>query len=187
MFKRMGSVLFAAALLVLPACGGAKSGPGGMAPKNDGAPTEVTGGETLVHGTAHITIELPSGWTSKKEGDSLTVSDPQGEVVVAFMVIPVGAVKEAANALGENLGKNVKDLKLGEGEEIDINGMRGKFIEGDGSIDGTSVDILVALIDTPSNEKDLMILAIAEDATLARHKAEVRFLFKHVKPAAAEG
>ena len=182
MHKLAGSVLFAAALAVLPACGAPQKGPT-TSSNTTGTTAGPTGGETINHAVAHITIELPAGWTSKTDGDALTVADPAGEVVVAFMVIPVGSVKEAANALGENLGKNVKNLKLGEGEEIDINGMQGKFIEGDGTIDDTNVDILVALIDTPSTEKDLMILAIAEDEKLARHKEEVRYLFKHVKPA----
>ncbi|MEO7097173.1 MAG: hypothetical protein ABI175_28190, partial [Polyangiales bacterium] len=156
MHQRVGSVLFAAALSFLAACGGGAKNQHGGVPTSGPSTGEVTGGETLVHRTARITIELPAGWTSEKDGDSLTVSDPSGEVVVAFIVIPVGAVKEAANALGENLGKRVDDLKFGDGEEIEINGMQGKFIEGDGNVKGTSVDILVALVDTPSNENDLM-------------------------------
>jgi hypothetical protein len=185
MYKRFASALFAAALAVLPACGGgAKNAPAPAAPTTESNGGEVTGGETLEHAAAHITIELPAGWTSDKDGDGLTVSDPQGEIAVLFIVIPVGAVKEAANNLGENLSKKIDNLKFGDGEVIDINGMQGKFIEGDGTMKGTNVDILVALVDTPSDDKDLMILAVAEDATLAKHKAEVRFLFKHVKPAA---
>ena len=185
MHKLIGSAFFAAALALLPACGApAKNTNTGGTTSNGGSSSSSSGGgETLEHGVAHITIELPAGWTSKKDGDSLTVGDAAGDVAVAFIVIPVGSVKEAANSLADNLGKNVKNLKLGDADDIDINGMQGKVIEGDGSIDDTNVDILVALVDTPSEEKDLMILAIAEDAKLARHKDEIRYLFKHVRPA----
>jgi len=180
MKKLIGSAFFAAALAFLPACGAPAKGP--ATGNNTTTTTSATGGETISHASAHISIELPAGWTSESDKDSLTVADPAEEVVVIFIVVPVGAVKETANALGENLSKNVDNLKLGEGEDITINGMAGKVIEGDGTVKEMNVDILVAIVDTPADDKDLMIVAIAEDAKLSRHKSEVRYLFEHLKP-----
>ena len=61
--------------------------------------------------------------------------------------------------------------------------MPASLVAGDGRLKGVDIDWMVMFIDTPSTDSDLMIVTVAEDAKLAAHKPEVKFVFDHIKPA----
>jgi hypothetical protein len=138
--------------------------------------------ETVTHAAAKVSIDVPPGWT-KKTGKTLVLSDPAGDTAAAFAVVPAGAIDQASAAAGRQLAKTITGIKVTDDEKVTINGMRGEIVSGDGFMKQTNIDWLVAVVDTPATDSDLMVVVIAEDAKLAAHKAELRSMFQHIKPA----
>ena len=137
---------------------------------------------TLTHDVAKVTITVPKNWKSKKDGDAITLTDKAEDTAVAFAVVDAGDLKLAGKRLEKYLAKKVQKLKWEKEEKADINGMKGVALEGDGRIDGKDIDLLVLVIDTPNPDKDLFVIAIAEDDVLEQHEDEVKFVFKNIKP-----
>ncbi len=138
--------------------------------------------ETITSSAAKIQFDAPDNWKQKKDGDAITIMDKQEDVAIAFIIVDAGAVDKATEALDKQLKKTVKKLKWEKEKDVTINGLEGVSIEGDGQIDGKDVDILVLVLDTPATDKDLIVLAIGEDAKLDKHEAEVKGVFKSIKP-----
>ena len=139
--------------------------------------------ETLTHQVAKVSIDVPASCNEKYKGNEITLSANRGDFGAAFAVVPAGAIDDAAGAAGRQLARRVKQVKIQDDEKININGMRGEVLGGDGRLDGVDIDWMIAIIDTPSKDNDLMIVVMAEDAKIARHKGEVKWLFNHIKPA----
>ncbi len=138
--------------------------------------------ETLTHKVAKVSIEVPASWHSTKDGDVLTLSDKNDDVAASFVVVDAGSLKKAVKAAEKELAKKIKNLTFGKTETVKINGMEGVAVDGDGRLDGKDIDLAIVVLDTPNDEKDLMIIALGEDAKLAAHKKEVKYLFEHITP-----
>jgi hypothetical protein len=139
--------------------------------------------KTLTHSIAKVSIGIPPGWKSQA-GDNgvLTLSDKKEEIAATFVVIDSGAIKKAAFAAGKELGKRIKKLKFGKEEPVNINGMKGVKVPGEGILGGTSIAILLLVVDTPNEDKDLMIITLGEDAKIAKHMKHIKYLFANIKP-----
>ena len=138
--------------------------------------------ETITHDVAKVTISVPKGWKSVKDGDAVTLMDKAEDTAVAFALVDAGDLKLASKRLDKYLEKKVKQLKWEKEEKANVNGMPGVALEGDGRIDGKDIDLAVLVLDTPNPDKDLFVIAIAEDAVLDQHIDEVKFVFKNLKP-----
>jgi predicted Zn-dependent protease len=138
--------------------------------------------ETITHDVAQVSIGVPEGWKVKKDGQALTLMDKKEDTAVAFAVVDAEDLKAAAKRVEKSLEKKVKKLKWEKEEKVTINGMKGVMLEGDGRIDDKDVDLAVLVLDTPNPDKDLFVIAIAEDAVLEKHKDEIKFVFKNLKP-----
>ncbi len=180
MRKVVASIVFGAVLVTMMGCG--SSSPGAQAPSPAGGERPVAKGERIEHKAARVAITVPAGWKKKQDGDVLTVMDPNEDVAAAFSVVDESALGEVTNSIGQNLGARIQNLHFGKQDEIEINGMKGVAIDGDGQMDGVNVDLMVVVIDTPAPGKAMMILALAEDAKLERHRRELKALFQSITP-----
>ena len=114
--------------------------------------------------------------------DQLTLMDAKNDTAVAFTLVAAGDLEDAAKRLDKQLETKVQKLTWVRQEKVDVNGMKGVMLDGDGRLDGKDIDLAVLVVDTPNPDKDLLVLAIAEDAVLAKHKDEIRFVFRGLKP-----
>jgi hypothetical protein len=138
---------------------------------------------TTSYPSAKVAFDAPSGWTTTIKPDQVIVADAPGDVAASFVVVPSGAIDQAAHAAGEALGKLITGIKVLDDQKVTINGMKAELIGGDGRLHGsTDIDWMVAVVDTPATDKDLMVIVIAEDAKLAAHKPEVNYLIQHIRP-----
>jgi hypothetical protein len=131
---------------------------------------------------AKVSIEEPVGWKTTIKGDQVTVADAANDCAASFVVLPAGAIDAASRAAGRSLANVITNITVQDDQKSTVNGMKAEFVSGDGRLNGTNIDWMVAIIDTPATDKDLMAIVIAEDAKLAQHKAEVRYLFQHIRP-----
>lgn len=138
--------------------------------------------ETITHDVAQVSIGVPKGWKVKKNGQALTLADAKEDAAVAFAVVDSDDLKHAAKRMEKHLAAKVKGLKWTKEEKVTINGMKGVALDGDGTIDGKNVDLAVVVLDTPNPDKDLFVIAVAEDEMLAKHREEIKFVFKNLKP-----
>ncbi len=138
--------------------------------------------ETITYPSAQVSISVPENWKSIKKGDVVTLADRSDDVAVAFALVPAGAVREASKIAGNALRSKIQNLTFKKEEKVNINGMSGVAFEGDGLLNGINIDLAVLVLDTPSNDKDLFVFALAEDAKLAAHKPEVKYVFRNIAP-----
>jgi hypothetical protein len=137
--------------------------------------------DRLTHKVARVSIEVPKG--CKSAGDKvLTIGDPDDEVAVSFVVVDSGSIGRAAKAAGRQLAKTIKKLAIGKGEKITLNGMPGVKIEGTGRMEHKRVDLMILVLDTPAEDRDLMVIAIGESAKIGKHKRALRHVFDNIKP-----
>ncbi|HEY8072579.1 MAG TPA: hypothetical protein VIF62_00675 [Labilithrix sp.] len=144
--------------------------------------TPALAGETLTNQAARVTVTVPDNWKAKPNGEELTLMDKKEDTAVALTLIDSGDLKDASKRLGASLSSKIQKLVWIKEEKVDVNGMKGIELIGDGRLDGKDIDLAVLILDTPNPDKDLLVLAIAEDAVLAKHKGEIKFVFRNLKP-----
>lgn len=140
-------------------------------------------GGRVVHRSSQISIEIPPDWESEFDGDVISMQDHKDEVEIVFMAVDDAAIKEAIKAMTGVLESKINKLKLGKPSERKINGMQAFVIQGDGYLGSTNVDVAIVIVDAPPRDKDLVAVAIAEDAKLAKHKANIDKVFNSLRPA----
>lgn len=138
--------------------------------------------DTITHKVAKISIDVPDNWKSSKDGDVITLTDKHEDVGISFVVVDTGSIRSAKKAAKIALKDTVKGMTFKEEKDVEINGMKGEAVDGDGTLDGKNIDFMAMVLDTPNDDKDLVVIALAEDEKLARHEKEVEHVFKHLKP-----
>jgi hypothetical protein len=138
--------------------------------------------DTITHRLAKVTIDVPDTWKSATNGDVITLADQHENVAISFGVVDAGAVHHATKVAVSNLGEKIKHLNFKAEQAVSFNGLAGYAIEGDGTVDGKDISLMVAVLDTPSDDKDLLIVALGEDVKLVKHKDEVLYIFNHLRP-----
>ncbi len=140
--------------------------------------------ETTSWPSAKVSVDTPAGWTTKIKGNEVDLASAGGDVAVVFVTVPAGAVKDASTAVGRQLGKSVDNLKVKNTKPVTINCMTGSMVDGTGSIKGTPVVWMVLILDTPASDVDMMSITIAADSVVSAHKADLDYIFGHLKPTA---
>lgn len=136
--------------------------------------------KTFRHEAGGLQFDLPAGWTAEPDGEMITVSSPDDAFNMFFLVTEGDTLKEAADALDDELTKIVKNPKLsGEPKEDEHNGMPHFSQSGTGEIEGVqvemSVDILIA-------KKPVIILTTAAAGQYEKHVAAAAQLINSIKP-----
>jgi hypothetical protein len=129
---------------------------------------------------AKVTIDVPDNWKSSKNGDEVDLSDKHDDVAISFVTVDAGAINAATKAVGKSLGSKIDKLTFKKEEKVSFGGMKGISISGDGFLHGVNIDLAVVVLDTPADDKDLVIIAIGEDAKLAKHMDEIVHVFQNL-------
>jgi hypothetical protein len=143
------------------------------------SPSAAQAAKTFRHEAGGIQFDLPDGWKAEPDGEMITVSSPDDAFNMFFLVTEGDTLKEAADALDEELAKIVKNPKLsGEPTEDEHNGMPHFSQSGSGEIEGVqvelSVDILIA-------KKPVVILTTAAAGQYEKHVAAAAQLINSIK------
>jgi hypothetical protein len=139
--------------------------------------------ETVGFAGAHVQIVVPQNWKSMTKANTILLADKGEDVAMSFVAVPAGSLKKASAYAGNALRARIQNLTFKKEERITINGMTGVSFEGDGMMNGVNIDLAVLMLDTPAQDVDLMIFAVAEDAKLAAHKSEIKYVFRNIAPA----
>lgn len=136
-------------------------------------------GKTFTHEGAGVTFEVPAGWTAEPDGDQLTVSPTDESIALVFWVTEEDDFDAAAKALGAELAKQVKNLKLdGEPKGDTHNGMAHSAVTGSGQVDGKDIVFSADILEA---KKPLIVLTFGSLENLQKHSADYSKLVKSIK------
>ncbi len=79
-----------------------------------------------------MSIWFPDNWSTATEGDMLEATSPNEEAYIQlFAIEDAKTIDEAVDAYTEEIDALVKDFKtVGEGENIEVNGLTVFYIDG---------------------------------------------------------
>jgi predicted Zn-dependent protease len=173
---RLKNLLLGAALAGALAAGTPATRNVGAAPKAAAAQSE---GKSFTHQGAGITFDLPAGWTAEPDGDQLTVSPADESIAIVFWVTEQADFDAAAKSLGEELAKQIKNLKLdGEPKADTHNGMDHAAVTGSGQIDGKDIVFSADILEA---KKPLIVLTFGSVEHLQKHSGDYSKLVKSIK------
>ena len=136
-------------------------------------------GKTFTHQAGGITFTLPAGWKAEPDGEQITASPADGGISIVFWVPEEETFEAAADALGEELGKQVKNLKLdGEPKEGTHNGMSYAAVKGSGQIEGEDIIFSADLLGA---KRPVIILSFGTAEGLQKYAAEYGQLVQSIK------
>lgn len=136
-------------------------------------------GKTFTHEAGGISFTLPAGWEAEPDGEQITASPTDGGISIVLWVTKEDDFEEAAGALGEELGKEIKNLKFdGDPKGGTHNGMQFESVKGSGQIEGS--DILFSA-DLLAAKKPVIILSFGTAEGLKKHAAAYEQLLKSIK------
>ena len=146
----------------------------------DAAPAAVQSeARTYTHQEGGISFVLPAGWKAEPNGSQLTASPEEGGISIAFWVTGEDDFEAASEAVGAELGKMLKNVKLdGEPKEDTHNGMPHASFTGTGQLEGHDVLFSADLLQA---KKPVIVLTFGVADQLHKHAEEYAQLVKSIK------
>jgi hypothetical protein len=143
-------------------------------------PVATEAGENVyMHPTAGIQFEVPTTWKAEADGEMMTASTGDGSISVVFWVPKEATIDAALNALEEELGKMMKNVKVnGEPEKGNLNGMTTYSAEGTGVIEGTTIEWSCHLLEA---KKPVIALTFAAPGAYDQHQKDIEAFAKSIK------
>jgi predicted Zn-dependent protease len=135
--------------------------------------------KTFTHEGAGVTFDVPAGWKAEADGEQLTVAPAGGGVSLVFWVPEEDDFDAAAKALGEELAKQIQELKFdGEPKADKHNGMDHASVSGSGKVGGKEIHFSADILEA---KKTLIVLTFGTADNLEKHAAEYTQLVKSIK------
>lgn len=152
----------------------------GNANGNVSTSANPTAGEAVQLADAGVSMNLPAGLKTKKEGSDTIVTTADGATLVHFTTL-ADTYEKASAAASTEVAKFVKDAKpVKQGEKSTVGGMDAVSTAGTGTgKDGKPVNYNATVINAP--KKPLMMVASADQATMQKHAADLDALIKSIK------
>jgi predicted Zn-dependent protease len=129
---------------------------------------------------AGIRLKAPDGWTTKLNGEQLTMSPPDDSIKIITWV-PEGNFQEAIKDLESKLSQRIQHMKTNkDGTENSINGMPTYTVAGTGQIDQEDIEWSVDIIKAP--KRPVIVLSFAKSGAWEKHQDDIKQLVSSIKP-----
>lgn len=130
-------------------------------------------GGTFTHEGGGISIWFPDNWKISRDGDTLEADAPGDDAFAQLIVLyDTREVEDGIDAYVQEIGKHVRRFKIiGEGEDIEMNGLTIHYIEGEGVMNGVDVESSCAVIVT----RKALVLMITLNVEASRRKYKHQF------------
>ena len=193
--KNLNSLLaFALLVLVVAACSSSNSNNNNSANSsnsnnsnnsNSNKPANTSTSTDAEKGVFHddkagIRLKAPDGWTTKLNGEQLTMSPPDDSMKIITWV-PEGDFQEAIKDLEHKLSQRIQHMKTNkDGTENSINGMPTYTVAGTGQIDQEDIEWSVDIIKAP--KRPVIVLSFAKAGAWEKHQDDIKQLVDSIKP-----
>ena len=110
-------------------------------------------GGTYEHKEGGISIWFPDNWKISNNEGMLEATSPDEEAYAHLLVLQdVESLEAAVEAYTNELDQVVKDFTPSseEGQEVEMNGLKLFVIDGEGKVEGVTLDVGIALIASDS-------------------------------------
>jgi len=138
----------------------------------------ISAQETFTHKASGIDITLPAGWFYEIEGENMTAYTEDETLGVNFTVLKAADIDAALTEVDYMLDTEFDNVEIGEAEDIDVNGMYCVWV--DGYADG--VELLFAVIQTPKNKSNLLVMAWGLPEVIDKYAADIRLIITSIEP-----
>jgi len=139
----------------------------------------VSAASLMAESAAGVRWTAPAGWKAEADGEQLTVAPAGGGVSLVFWVPEEDDFDAAAKALGEELAKQIQELKFdGEPKADKHNGMDHASVSGSGKVGGKEIHFSADILEA---KKTLIVLTFGTADNLEKHAAEYMQLVKSIK------
>lgn len=145
------------------------------APKSEDAAVK---GETFTNEAAQVSVDLPEGWKYEQTEGGLSAEPAEGGFIVHFQTLQGDELSAALDEADKVLAKEVKDLKLGEVQDLEVNGMPAKVV--DGTADGMEVSF--GVVNTPVENLCLLVYGFGAPETVKKYQKDITFILQSLKP-----
>lgn len=145
------------------------------APKSEDAAVK---GETFTNEAAQVSVDLPEGWMYEAKDGGIAAFPEGGGFYVHFQTLNAGELDAALAEADKFLASEVKDLKLGDPQDLTVNGMTAKVVEG--TADGMEVSF--GVVDTPVENMSLFVGAWGAPDAVKKYEKEIQFILQSLKP-----
>ena len=124
---------------------------------------------TYEHRDGGVSIWLPDDWKVTMDGDILEAEAPTQDAFAQLLMLDVDSLQEAINVYAEELDDTLKNFRVtSQGENLEWNGLRVYYVEGEGRIEGVDFDVEVSLIQ--SNRGIVMMLTFNTEEAGKRNR-----------------
>ena len=146
---------------------------------NAAPPAVQSEAKTFTHEAGGITFTLPASWKAEPDGEQIVASPEAGGISISFWVTEEDDFEAASEAVGEELGKMLKNIKFdGEPKEDTHNGMPHASFTGTGQMEGHDVLFSADLLQA---KKPVIVLTFGVASQLEKHAAAYSQLVKSIK------
>jgi len=124
---------------------------------------------TYEHRDGGVSIWLPDDWKVTMDGDILEAEAPTQDAFAQLLMLDVESLQEAIDVYAEELDDTFKNFRVtSQGENLEWNGLRVYYVEGEGRIEGVDFDVEVSLIQ--SNRGIVMMLTFNTEEAGKRNR-----------------
>lgn len=137
--------------------------------------------QTVSHPEAGLQFDVPAGWKTDEEGEQYRLVSADGDISVTFWVPVEGDFENAAKAIGEEIGKQLTDLKYdAEPRQDKHNGMDHISVTGSGKAEGRNVNFSADMLRA---KRPVIILTFSSPENFKHHEAEYSKFVSSIKRA----
>jgi len=132
------------------------------------------------HKVAGVNLTIPDTWKVNLQPKVIEAT-PDGNSILVFRLLDDGNLKAALTKVDQKLNKTFTNLKMGNGQKRELNGMKAFTIDGHGKLNGTDVEILTAVLKSPTN-KAILVMAFIPTQSIQTLKPQFKKVLKSLRP-----
>lgn len=112
---------------------------------------------------AQVQIEFPDTWKVEQKGGDIVAETKAGAATFMLVTLEAGDLEAALGKLEKIIAETFTETKMGEVQEVQVNGLKGVAGGGTAKLGGRPVDLGVMMLYTPNRKVVLMLAMLASD------------------------
>src|SRR4029077_1698840 len=129
-----------------------------------------------------VSIDIPSGWKVEYKNEMMIGTSSDDAVGLVFWAVDKADYKEALKQADKIIDKVVDKAKWDKPAELELNGMKGIYMDGKGKVKGKKADLTVAIFGPTPTKKAIVVLGACDHDKMKAHEVELKDIFTSLKP-----
>lgn len=143
--------------------------------------------EEIYYNDAKMKMLIPADWTMQYEDNGQIAIGPNGDIVIIFMLMKSDVTSDAIIELKDHINSFITDVKeTTKIESLTLNGLPGYAYDAKGVLNKTRPIDIGAMILTTTNNKIVMVLALAISETYEKYEESFLSIIDSITPVSIE-